>query len=119
MYAKYKDDVAFFMVYIKEAHPTDGRQSQANVRENIMVRQPKSLSERTRIAAQMCTELKINLPPLIDTMDDKTNNAYSASPDRLYLIGIDGKIVYKGDRGPRGFDARELEQAIEATVGNN
>ena len=116
MYEKYGDEVAFFMVYIKEAHPTDGRQSQANVREQILIKQPKSLEERKEVAEKMCSILKIKLPPLVDTIDDKTNKAYAASPDRLYLVGVDGKVVYKGDRGPRGFDARELRDAIAKLV---
>ena len=112
MYAKYGDTVEFFMVYIKEAHPTDGRVSQANVREKILIKQPTSLTQREDVATKMCSILKIKLPPLVDTIDDKTNNAYSASPDRLYLVGVDGKVVYKGDKGPRGFDAKELEREI-------
>ena len=116
MYEKYRAKVAFFMVYIKEAHPTDGRQSKANVRENILIKQPTSLAERTQVASEMCSVLKIKLPALVDTLDDQTNQAYAASPDRLYLIGSDGRIIYKGDKGPRGFDARELESEIAKIV---
>tara|TARA_B100002051_G_C16356510_1_gene448947 strand:+ start:203 stop:559 length:357 start_codon:yes stop_codon:yes gene_type:complete len=118
MYEKYGDQVEFFMVYIKEAHPTDGRQSQANVRENILIKQPTSLEERKEVASEMCSLLKIKLPPLVDTLDDKTNQAYSASPDRLYLVGVDGRIVYKGGKGPHGFDAQELKEEIEKVVNN-
>ena len=35
-----------------------------------------------------------------------------ALPDRLYLVGKDGKITYAGGRGPRGFKPDELEDAI-------
>jgi len=30
MYDDYKEEVEFFLVYIREAHPIDGRQSVAN-----------------------------------------------------------------------------------------
>lgn len=116
LYEQYGADVEFFMVYIKEAHPTDGRQSQANVRENILIKQPTSLQERTQVASQMCSVLKIKLPALVDTIDNQTNQAYAASPDRLYLIGIDGRIIYRGAKGPRGFNARELESEIMQLV---
>jgi hypothetical protein len=33
-------------------------------------------------------------------------------PDRLYVIGRDGRVVYKGGRGPFGFNAGEMEQAL-------
>jgi len=112
MYADFGDDVEFFMVYIKEAHPVDGRQSRANERDEIFIKQPVTLAERTQVAEKMCQVLKIELPPLIDSIDDQTSRDYSALPDRLYLVGADGHIVYKGPRGPRGFDADELREAI-------
>ena len=52
------------------------------------------------------------MPALIDRLDDKVNQAYQALPDRLYLIGKDGKIAFAGERGPRGFRPELLEQAI-------
>ncbi len=36
-------------------------------------------------------------------MDDAVNKAYSAWPDRIYVIGVDGKIALMGGQGPRGF----------------
>ena len=36
-------------------------------------------------------------------MDDKVNKAYAAWPDRLYVVGTDGKIAMMGEPGPRGF----------------
>src|SRR5262249_43155093 len=33
-------------------------------------------------------------------------------PDRLYVIGRDGRVVYKGGRGPFGFSTGEMEQAL-------
>ena len=33
-------------------------------------------------------------------------------PDRLYVIGRDGRVVYKGGRGPFGFKTGEMEQAL-------
>ena len=113
MYAKYGDRVEFFMVYIKEAHPTDGRQSRANEREGILYQQPQTLDDRIDIAKTMCTKLEITLPALVDTIDDKTGTDYSAVPDRLYLIGDDGTIVYQSAPGPWGFKSAELLEAIE------
>ena len=106
-------DVQFFLVYIREAHPTDGRQVRTNLRDQVLFKQPKSLEERETVAKQMCSKLDINLPTLMDRLDDKVNKAYSASPDRIYLVGKDGKIAYKGGQGPWGFRPDELEKAIQ------
>ena len=113
MHKKYGKDVAFYLVYIREAHPTDGRQSGGNLRERILVKQPKTVAERTAVAQTMCTKLKISLPCLLDGLNNKVGKAYSGWPDRLYLVGIDGKIVYKGGPGPFGFRPADLSASIE------
>ena len=113
MYEKYGDRVEFFMVYIREAHPTDGRQSSANRRDGVLFAQPKSFADRLNVAEQMCQKLEIKLPALIDGMDDRVNQAYGAAPDRLYLVARDGRIAYQGGRGPHGFKPEELQAAIE------
>lgn len=118
MYKQHKDDVEFYIVYIREAHPTDGRQAGANVREKILVKQPTSFEERLGVAEQMCSSLEISIPTLIDGIDNKVGNAYAGMPDRLYLVGKDGKIAYKGDRGPRGFKPDELAAAIKKELAN-
>jgi hypothetical protein len=112
MYGKYGKDVEFFIVYIREAHPTDGRQIGSNSREKILVKQPTTFEQRVDVAEQMCSKLDISIPTLIDGLDNAVGNAYSGMPDRLYLVGRNGKIAYKGDRGPFGFRPAELEEAI-------
>lgn len=46
-------------------------------------------------------------------MENSTDLGYYALPDRLYLVGRNGRIVYRGAPGPWGFVAAELEKAIE------
>jgi hypothetical protein len=50
MYERWRDRVAFFVVYIKEAHPEDGWVLAANRREGIAARDPQSHEERSEIA---------------------------------------------------------------------
>jgi alkylhydroperoxidase family enzyme len=52
------------------------------------------------------------MPLLVDELDDRVGQAYSGMPDRLYLIDREGRIAYKGGRGPFGFKPGELEQAL-------
>lgn len=49
-------------------------------------------------------------------MKNTTEKAYSAWPDRLFLIGTDRKVVYRGGQGPRGFKPAELEAAMKDFV---
>ena len=47
-----------------------------------------------------------------DNMDDKVENAYDAWPDRLYVVDKRGRIVYKGGKGPGGFNPSEMAQKL-------
>lgn len=61
-------------------------------------------------------ESKLNFPTLLDRIDNKTSTDYASHPDRLYLVGTDGKIAWAGGKGPRGFDANQLEKEIIAYI---
>jgi alkylhydroperoxidase family enzyme len=84
----------------------------SNDHSGVAVAQPKSLEERTSVAAQCCTALKMTIPLCVDTLDDTVGRAYSGLPDRLYLLDKRGRVAYKGGRGPFGFKPGELEQSI-------
>ncbi len=57
-------------------------------------------------------KLALEMPALVDEMDDAVARAYAAVPERLYLVGSDGKVAYKGGMGPMFFRPSEWEQAI-------
>ncbi len=101
------------MVYIREAHPTDGWQVEDNERDVVYFPQPKTLGDRVAVADACALRLELSIPTLIDDMENSTDQKYYALPDRLYLIGRDGTIAYRGAPGPWGFVAAELEKAIE------
>ena len=101
------------MVYIREAHPTDEWQVEPNEHEEILFQQPTTVAARTEIAAVCSLKLELSIPTLIDDMENSTDRKYYALPDRLYLIGRDGRVAYRGGPGPFGFVAAELESAIE------
>ena len=116
IYARYRDEVEFFLVYVQEAHPTDGWQSDSNVRDNILFRQHQDYDERVEVATTCSLDLRITMPVLVEEMNNAIDEAYGAAPERLYLIGVDGKVAYKGGAGPHFFDLEEWEQAIEACL---
>lgn len=109
LYATYKSHAQFYLVYIREAHPADGWQVPQNQRDQIIYDQPKSDNERLEVAHACVRRLGITFPALVDGMDNKTEQSYSAWPDRLYVIGKEGKISFKGGPGPGGFKCAELE----------
>ncbi|MBS1250735.1 MAG: hypothetical protein MAG431_02330 [Chloroflexi bacterium] len=43
----------------------------------------------------------------------KNRQEATAWPTRLYLVGVDGKVVYRAGLGPFGFKPSELDGAIK------
>ena len=113
LYWQFQDQVEFFAVYVQEAHPMDGWQTDSNVAEGVLLRQHQSFDEREE-AAQICSiDLHISIPTLVEEMDNAIDEAYGAAPERLYLIGKDGNVYYHGGAGPHLFDLDELDEAIQ------
>src|SRR5262245_42124035 len=84
----------------------------SNDKAGVVFAQPRSKAERESVAAKCCASLNITMPLLVDDIDDRVGHAYSGMPDRLYVIGRDGRVVYKGGRGPFGFSPAEMEQSL-------
>jgi Iodothyronine deiodinase len=105
--------VRFLVVYIREAHPEDGWIVPENRRSGIAVHEPATDDERRAVAATCAVKLEISMLTVVDRVDNAAASAYGAWPDRLYLIGSDGRIAYQSDEGPFGFKPQELERAIE------
>ena len=114
LYERHGAEVAFLIVYIREAHPEDGWVLSDNREQDIAVVDPETQTERAVVASTCALELRTRIPVAIDGVDDRVALAYGGWPDRLYLIGRDGRIAFQGGEGPFGFLPEELAAAIEA-----
>jgi type I thyroxine 5'-deiodinase len=54
----------------------------------------------------------IRFPALIDGIENTVERQYTGWPDRLMVIGRDGRVLYKSEPGPFGFQPAELEGAL-------
>jgi thiol-disulfide isomerase/thioredoxin len=113
LYEQYKDRVAFYVVYIQEAHPTDGWQMPSNLRDGVLVASTHTFDERDSAAKMCVVKLGIKIPALIDDPQDTTERAYTGWPDRLYIIDPAGRVVYKSAAGPFGFLPAEMEKTLQ------
>ncbi len=104
--------MAFYAVYIEEAHPSDIWQMSSNLRDGVIFRNPRAESERTEVAESCVRNLGIRFPALIDGMSNTVERLYTGWPDRLLLIDRNGRVVYKSAPGPFGFHPVELETAL-------
>ncbi len=88
-----------------------------NREADIAARDPTFARERADVAEACAVRLKIDMPVLLDGLDNEVARRYGAWPDRLYLIGRDGRIAFQGDEGPFEFKPEELEAALEQELG--
>ena len=123
LYKKYHDQVQFLVIYIREAHPMDGWWFGRGVMGKIVqtrypqaafdIYDPTTIEERRSVAGQCEQSLRYGIHTYVDEMDDRVSKAYAAKPTRLYLVGLDGRVVYAGGLGPYGFSPKMLQTAIE------
>ena len=102
------------MVYIVEAHSSDMWQMESNVHDGVIFANPTSDSERQEVAGACVRKLHIEIPALIDSLDNTVEQHYTAWPDRLFVIGSDGVVRWKSGAGPFGFSAKGLAGALES-----
>src|SRR5437868_3320517 len=118
LYQTYKDRATFLLVYIAEAHPG-----------SIMSVPTEDGGRELRIIPQVATEhdlldnlrrlvrlAKLTIPAAIDNPENSLNRDYAAYPNRLYVIGVDGRVQFKGAPGPTGFKVPELADWLSANV---
>ena len=104
------------MVYITEAHPSDVWQMESNLKDKVVFASPRNEDERASVAGTCVRKLGIEVPALLDEFGNSTESAYTAWPDRLYLIDRNGRVAYKSKPGPFGFKPDELKTAIQKSA---
>ncbi len=126
LYEQYRDRVEFLMIYIREAHSTDGwwlgkgltgmavRSFTPSVTD---VADPQTLEERRAVAERFAADATPGTPVLVDGVDDAVNRAYAGWPTRLYLVDVEGRVVYGGGPGPFGFSPKRFGEAIRELLG--
>jgi len=117
IYNDYKDRADFLTVYVREAHSTDEWQMKSNVKEDVCYAQPKTLEQRVAIANDFVQRQKYPLPFGIDDMSNAADLAYSAWPERLYVIDEHGRIAYAGGMGPFNYDPKEVRAWLAKRFG--
>ena len=102
LYNDYKDVAEFRMVYIREAHAVDGA-SPMRGRNALDIKEHTSFENRCETAEKFMKDKSLTMPMLIDDMENSTDAAYSAKPDRVFLVRSDGRLAVAAARGPWGF----------------
>jgi hypothetical protein len=116
IYARHRDQVSFFIVYVKEAHAEGGWVQNYNRRSGISLKEPRSQAERAEAARTFVQRMGTSIPVLVDEIDNRVARDYGGWPARLYLVGRNGRIAFQGGEGPFGLKPDQLDEAIRAEL---
>lgn len=98
--AEYGDQVQFVFVYVLEAHPTDGWNTNSNRADKILYAQPTSLEDRAMVARDWRDAYGFKAPVVLDWPDNRINADYAGEPERLYVLDSHGAVTFKSEQGP-------------------
>eukprot|EP00054_Salpingoeca_dolichothecata_P007468 m.43065 g.43065 ORF g.43065 m.43065 type:complete len:120 (+) comp17082_c0_seq1:532-891(+) len=109
MISSFSAQVDFLVIYIEEAHPTDGW---SLGKDNPKIVAHQKLQERIDAAKHLVelTSPKCNV--FVDPMDNPANKAYGGLFERLYVLH-EGKIAYMGAEGPSGYNTDEVAEFLK------
>ncbi len=99
-----------------EAHALDAWQDEDNQKDKISVASPRTLAERCAVEGTCATKLALRIPAVIDDLQNSTEEAYTAWPDRLYVIDREGRVAFKSRPGPFGFKPADMEAALRRVL---
>ncbi len=89
----------------------------SNEQEGIAFAQPRTWAERQAAAQKCCSSMGLEMPCVVDDIDNKVDTAYAAWPERMFVVDSQGRIAYAGKQGPWGFKPAEVERWLKRNVG--
>ncbi|MBM2823596.1 MAG: Iodothyronine deiodinase [Thermoleophilia bacterium] len=116
MFETFREQASTYFVYIAEAHAVDQWQTDSNDEAGIRVLQHTTLEDRVAEALAGAQRLGLSMPVLVDGMENAVSEAFAAWPERIYVIGADGRIAFKGGPGPWEFDPEAAGRALGEIV---
>ena len=99
---------------MSEAHASDKwafNDNEYNIKQHV------NLTERCEAAQTVMKLQPVNIPIVVDNMEDEAAGVYAALPEKLVII-LDGKIVFMSGRGPFGYKLPKVEEYLNNFVQN-
>ncbi len=88
----------------------------SNLKEGILIASARTFLQRDEAAQTCVIQLNIRIPALVDDLQDTTERAYTAWPDRIYVINRKGRVAYKSKPGPYGFHPKAMAAVLHSLV---
>jgi len=84
----------------------------SNREEQVVLKQPRVFAERHDAVKILVDRLHYRMPVAVDAMDNRADQAYAAWPERIYILGPGGRVLYKGGLGPFYFQPDEAGRKL-------
>uniref|UniRef100_A0A8B9RLF5 Iodothyronine deiodinase n=1 Tax=Astyanax mexicanus TaxID=7994 RepID=A0A8B9RLF5_ASTMX len=114
----FSDVADFLLVYIDEAHPSDGWAAPPMKPYSFKVKKHRNLEDRVTAARNLLEHF--SLPPqcqlVADCMDNNANVAYGVSYERVCIVQKK-KIAYLGGKGPFYYNLKDVQRWLEQCYG--
>jgi hypothetical protein len=95
LYQTHRGQAEFLFMHIRQARVASATQPTGDRREQVR---------------QAVADLKLTIPCVLDNRFGDTENRYLAWPQRLVIVGVDGRIALDAGRGmPEGWDLAKVE----------
>lgn len=112
LHGKYGDRAAFVFVYVTEAPHED------HLVGPLREHSPKATyAERRQGVREILEGMAFPIPCLFDREDGKVEILYDAWPQRLLVVGVDGKVVFDAGRGLQSrWNMTKVEDHLKAAL---
>jgi len=116
LYRRFREQVEFRLVYIREAHPQGEWQSTINTRQGVSLAEARSAKERGEHAALCRERLEIPYQAVVDDMDGRAEQAFAAFPSRAFVVDASGKVTYATTLDEESLQPEALAAALAAVA---
>lgn len=118
VYKEFKDRARFLFIYVREAHPDSVLSviDQSGGETLLKIAQPADAAGRAETAAVCQRTVELEMPIAVDGIDNRVGKAYAGWPNRMVVVGTDGRVLFASDPVPRGTDARRLRTWLEENL---
>lgn len=102
LYDKYSDDdVEFFFVYVREAHPGERRPAH------------KDWDDKREAAEEFRSDEEVEIPIIVDDVNGRIHRDYGALPNPTYIIDKSGRVAFRALWTRPRMIADALEELLE------
>jgi hypothetical protein len=118
VYNDFRDRAEFLFVYIREAHPDSILRvvNEGGDKSLLKITQTSTLAARQANADVCRRTLELKVPIAIDGEDNAVNRAYAGWPNRIVVVGTNGKIMFASNWGPGGISAAKVREWLDKNL---